>query len=349
MKAISHSLTGVIATSLLISSDPRYLVTGSIVALFPDLDTSSSTLGRVYPFRFIAEYLEKRYPHRSLTHSFLMTGLITLLTAPLALIDPLLWQTISLAYFIGWFGDVFTKSGVCAFYPSQARLVIPGNPRLRLATNSPAEYWLIGIFALILSLCLYIANLGSITNAFNSLLGLPSGAVEQIRKDVGNYILTAQVKGYNNISQERVNGEFEVVELITANDFIGICRDYSCEDKVYRIGISQDAHIIISKIVVKREKPITQVIKQVEIEEDDIIDYLDIEDNGRTYVTGNLIIEDADELIIPKRADVYNPITVQLTADNYGLVKIKSATLKECQEYFRDFIGSGFLVIRSIR
>jgi inner membrane protein len=146
MKAISHSLTGVIATSFFISTNPIYLSIASIVSLLPDCDTSTSTLGRIYPFKFIAKWIEKRYPHRSITHSFLITGLIILLTSPLILINPILWQTICLSYFIGWFGDVFTKSGVCAFYPSQARLIIPGNPRLRLSTNSPAEYWLISLF-----------------------------------------------------------------------------------------------------------------------------------------------------------------------------------------------------------
>ncbi|WP_330203600.1 metal-dependent hydrolase [Cyanobacterium sp. Dongsha4] len=345
MKSISHSLTGIIATSLLITSNPLYLAVASMVSLLPDCDTSTSTLGRIPPFSFIAKYIEQRYPHRSITHSFLITGIITLVTAPIALINPILWQTISLSYFVGWFGDVFTKSGVCAFYPSQARLVIPGNPRLRLSTNSSAEYWLIGFFTIILILSLYISNLGSITNTFNTILKLPSGAIEQIKQDISEYVLYAQIQGYNSITQERINDKFEVVELITANDFLG----KDLEGNLYRIGNSQESNIIVSKMIIKKGKPSEQIIKEITIEDDDIIDYINYEDNGRTYVTGNLIIEDGEDLILPKRADIYNPITLQPSNDDRVFIKINSAPLNYCKQYLTDYSGTGTIIIRQVR
>jgi inner membrane protein len=69
------------------------------------------------------------------------------------------WQALVVGYFFGWFGDVFTKSGVCAFYPSSARLVIPGNPRMRLSTGSGAE-----VFVLVALLAVAIATININSN-----------------------------------------------------------------------------------------------------------------------------------------------------------------------------------------
>jgi inner membrane protein len=343
MKSISHSLTGILATSLLISSNPLYLAIASIISLLPDCDTSTSTLGRIPPFKWIAQWIEQRYPHRSITHSFLITGLITLFTAPIAFFNPLLWQTICLSYFIGWFGDVFTKSGVCAFYPSQARLIIPGNPRLRLSTNSPAEYWLIALFSLLIIISFYLNNFGSITNAFNSLLQLPSGAIEQIKEDISNNLITVKVAGYNNITQKKINSNFEVVEILTENDIL--VKD---KDNLYRVGSSQNANIIVSRMKIVNLQKVKQVIKEIRIDEDDIIDYINYKDNGYTYITGNLTIDDAPDLVLPKRADIYNPITLQPLSDDLGFLSINSAPLDYCKKYIGDFVGTGTIIIRAI-
>ena len=357
MKSISHSLTGILATSLLVSSNPLYLSIASMVSLLPDCDTSTSTLGRIPPFKFIAQWIETRYPHRSITHSFLITGIITLITAPLSLFNPLLWQTICLSYFIGWFGDVFTKSGVCAFYPSQARLIIPGNPRLRLSTNSPAEYWLIGLFSFLIIVSFYLSNFGSITNAFNNLLQLPSGAIEQIKQDISTNLITINIKGYNNITQKKINADYEVIEILTENDILvkGVTgeqqgtkgKGQSTKD-LYRIGSSQNSNIIVSRMKIVERQPIQQVIKEITLEEDDIIDYINYQDNGYTYITGNLTIEDAEDLILPKRADIYNPITLQLGSGDLGFIRINSAPLDYCKKYLGDFVGTGTIIIRAI-
>ena len=95
-------------------------------------------------------------------------------------------------------------------------------------------------------------------------------------------------------------------------------------------------------------KNIEQVIKEIVIDEDDIIDYIDYKDNGYTYITGNLTIEDAPDLVLPKRADIYNPITLQPLSDDLGFIKINSAPLNYCKKYLGDFIGTGTLIIRAI-
>ncbi|BAQ63929.1 metal-dependent hydrolase [Geminocystis sp. NIES-3709] len=338
MKAISHSLTGVIATSFLISTNPIYLSIASIVALLPDCDTSTSTLGRVYPFKFLAKWIEKRYPHRSITHSFLITGLIILLSSPLILINPILWKTICLSYFVGWFGDVFTKSGVCAFYPSQARLIIPGNPRLRLSTNSPAEYWLISLFVIILIISFYLNNFGSITNAFNNFLRLPSGAIEQIRKDISDSLITINIKGYHTITKEKINDDFEVIELLTSTDFLG-----KKDNVFYRIGTSANVNINVSSMKIINQKPINIRSTEITIDDDYITEYLE-EFSDSAFITGNLFTEDWEDLIIPNRADIFNPIVLNIG----GNLFLQSAQVKEVKQYLDDAFVTGTIIVREL-
>ena len=339
MRAISHSLTGVIATSLVVSTNPIYLITASFVSLLPDIDTSTSTLGRVYPFKWIARWIEQRFPHRSITHSFLITGIITLATSPLILFNPLLWQTICLSYFIGWFGDVFTKSGVCAFYPSQARLIIPGNPRLRLSTNSPAERWVICLLCFILSFSLYINNYGSIVNLFNSFLGFPSGAMEQMRSSISDHLIIVRVEGHNSFTKEKIDDDFEVVELLSNTDFVG-----KRNQTFYRIGSSVSVNIGVSKMRIVSQEPINQTTQQITIDDDYLLDYLDFEDNGRTYITGNLFTEDGEYLMLPIRADIYNSISLQ----GSGNLILVSAPLSEVREYLDDIFVTGTIIVRQI-
>ncbi len=145
MMATTHTAFSLTLTSLALgTANPIALLIAALACQLSDVDTSKSTVGRIlFP---LSRFIEKRLPHRSVTHSFLATGIFTLATYPIALVTkPLYWQALVLGYFFGWFADVFTKSGVAAFYPSKARLVIPGNPKMRLSTGSNAEWFVLSI------------------------------------------------------------------------------------------------------------------------------------------------------------------------------------------------------------
>ena len=190
MMVITHTVLSVAETALgLGTADPVVLVVAAIAAQLPDTDTSKSVPGRLlFP---ISHGLERRFPHRSVTHSFMATGLIALLGLPLMLWYQTAWHAFVLGYFLGWFGDVFTKSGVCAFYPSSARLVIPGNPRMRLSTGSGAEVVLFLVLLIVAIATININSNGGVLTAFNKVLGVPSGAVEIVGEEGSKYLMMA--------------------------------------------------------------------------------------------------------------------------------------------------------------
>ncbi|WP_219884728.1 metal-dependent hydrolase, partial [Merismopedia glauca] len=211
MMNLTHVALSACITSIALSTaDPVTLGISALASQFPDVDTSKSVIGRVlFP---ISNYIEARYPHRSITHSFVATGAIALLSLPLVILGSSYWLALALGYFCGWFGDVFTKSGVTAFYPSQARLVIPGNPRLRLSTGSRAEYLVLVLIAIACLISINITSSGGILRAFNQVLAMPSGAVEITNEEINRNILIAQVRGRNALTQAPVVGDYEIVK-----------------------------------------------------------------------------------------------------------------------------------------
>lgn len=342
MMNYNHALLGVAATSIFLgSADPVVLGISAIASQLPDLDTSTSVLGRI--LLPISQWLEKNYPHRSITHSFLATGAIALLTLPIALLGTKLWQALVLGYFCGWFGDVFTKSGVAAFYPSAARLVIPGNPQLRLSTGSNTEYFVMGILVLVVVASININSSGGILRTFNSVLGMPSGAVEIVNQDVASYLLIAKIRGRNAITQELIEGSFEVVRSLSQTDLL--VKD--SRGLLYQAGTTQNCQIAVNHIEIQRSSPITATIKELRLESQDLASVLGSLKSGRTYISGMVTLEDAEELHIPTQPTQFAPIKIQ-PAQGIAIAHLDSASPAYLVQQLGDYFSTGTLVVRSI-
>jgi inner membrane protein len=67
--------TAVAGTSLILgTAAPLPLALASLGSQLPDIDTTTSTIGQIgYP---IAQWIEARYPHRTVTHCLLATAAI---------------------------------------------------------------------------------------------------------------------------------------------------------------------------------------------------------------------------------------------------------------------------------
>ncbi len=213
MLAQTHCLFAITLTAFALeTADWKPLLIAAFASQLPDVDTSASLAGRVlWP---LSRGLEKRWPHRTVTHSFLATTIIALLAWPLRWQHAQLWEAGILGYFGGWFSDAFTKSGVAAFYPlSSARLVIPANPRLRLATGSRAESVLLLLLCLSFVFSLYLNTNGGLLRRFNAWLAQPEGVVALFARESTRHQIFAQIEGRFIASATTVNAEFEVLEV----------------------------------------------------------------------------------------------------------------------------------------
>ena len=287
----------------------------------------------------VSRYLETRYPHRSITHSFLATGLFGLLVSPLAYFDPHICHALVLGYFLGWFGDVFTKSGVTAFYPSPARLVIPGNPRLRLSTNSPAELFVLGVLVLVAVVSIAINSGGGILRGFNQVLGMPTGAVEIVNNEGHQYLLNARITGIWRLTSTPVdsNQPFEIVKSLNPTDIL--IKDK--QGNLYSAGISEGCQILASQIKVERVKPSKPSHQQFYLDQQPLGDVLEGLPVQRSYVSGNLMMDEEDmQLLNPPQQ------FAAIRIEGQSLI-LESANPMELTK-LGDPIVTGSLIVRTI-
>ncbi|AFY61975.1 metal-dependent hydrolase [Synechococcus sp. PCC 6312] len=341
MKSITHAvLAATSVAGILGSSNPIILLTAAVASQLPDVDTSKSLTGRIlFP---ISMTLERQFPHRSVTHSFIATAIVAVILSPVLLINGTVYAALMIGYFMGWFGDVFTKTGVAAFYPSQARLVIPGNPHLRLGTNSVAEAF---VFAFILSIGILILNInsqGGIVMAFNQFLGLPEGVIEEVNSKGQNNILYVEISGKDEATQQNIRDKFEVVQALTGSDLLV----QSEGGILYRAGRSQNAQIKIGSIRLQRGPAVTSESKQVQLEEQPISDLNLDQYPKRTYLTGTVAVADSESLNLIPLIDRYNPVTFQPTRDNTGILRLKSARPQDVANISADVTGN--ILIRTV-
>ena len=343
MMATTHTAFSLTLTSFALgTANPVALIIAAVASQLPDLDTSKSTIGRI--FFPISHFIERRLPHRSITHSFLATGIFILATYPITFVTkPLYWQALVLGYFFGWFADVFTKSGVAAFYPSPARLVIPGNPRMRLATGSSAEWFVLFILIVFAILSIQINSAGGIVRSFNQALGLPSGAIETVNQDASRYLLKAHIKGRNAITKEPIEKAYKIIQPLNQNDLL-------VKDELgttYRVGNSQESQIVASQMKIERVAPITTTVTNIFLDDEDLYEKIAALPQERTYLSGTLTIFDADGLIIPTHIDRYDTITLQPGSD-IAYARLIAASPGEVLRLLGDYYASGNLVVRVI-
>jgi inner membrane protein len=109
MMALTHTVISCAGISLILTTnDPIHLALAIAGSQLPDLDTSTSTIGQIlFP---ISNWIENRYPHRSITHSLIATLAIVILASPLYFYaDWKTWLCLPLGHLISCFSDVFTK------------------------------------------------------------------------------------------------------------------------------------------------------------------------------------------------------------------------------------------------
>ena len=178
MMALTHCIIAAGGISLIFSTtNPLHLALAIAGSQLPDLDTSTSTIGQIlFP---ISNWIENRFPHRSVTHSLIATSVIALLSAPLYFyFDWTTWLCLPLGHLISCVSDVFTKQGVQLFWPHPAWCISVSNPNKRIKTGGSSEYWVLTVAAIFLVIALNLSSSGGPTAFVGNSLGLRSNALE---------------------------------------------------------------------------------------------------------------------------------------------------------------------------
>ena len=213
--ALTHAAIAAAGTSLILgTTDPLLLglaVTGSQL---PDLDTTTSTIGKI--FFPISSWIEDRFPHRSITHSLLATAAITVVSFSVTYfllggMELKIAIALPLGHLLACFSDTFTKQGVQLFYPDPAWAISVSNPRRRLKTGGAGELWVLGGAIALLILGIYLANGGGITQKVSQNLGLRDGIVRVYNENASTNKVYAEIKGYWASDRTNADGKYLIL------------------------------------------------------------------------------------------------------------------------------------------
>jgi len=339
MLGVSHLLISGITTSLFLgTAEPSVILTGAIAGLLPDIDTSISPAGRMFPW--ISGVLEARQSHRGLTHSFVASGVIGGIVIAIAYYSHWFFpyaQALTIGYTAGWFADAFTQGGVEMFWPSHMVWVCPANRKFRLKTGSNAEYVVLSIL-IVVALIVFSANSqGGILREFNRLMASPSGVASLYDQQGNNHQIVVKIKGVYTADRTKVHGKFLVVQQ-TKDGFVVYAKG-----KVYKASIQPDAQILIESIVGDVGESAVTTIDIINLHYDQISERL-----AKYYRPGELVfvsghLKSDEQVDIPR--DSYELESIKASNDSYTL---EFAPLKKVLTVLGDQFGSGRLEIRSI-
>lgn len=205
-----------------------------LASLIPDLDSRHSYVGRLLPF--ISGPLEHQFGHRTMTHSLIVQvaiGALAYATLPFG------WF---LALFAGWvshsLADMMTPAGVCWFWPSRVRCVIPGNRKYRMDSMSRGELTFLVVMAFIglLAKPLAASGLGTM-GLIRSTIGNIASAREDYDAKKGSHAWSLDIEGRDNRSYDDISGTYPVIGPYGEAGFIlespagprSLCHTGSCD------------------------------------------------------------------------------------------------------------------------
>jgi len=283
MMALTHAVISCAGISLILTTNnPLHLALAIAGSQLPDLDTSTSTIGQIlFP---ISNWIENRFPHRSVTHSLIATIVISLLFAPLYFyFDWKAWLCLPLGHLVSCFSDVFTKQGVQLFWPHPVWCISVSNPNRRLKTGGTGEYWVLAIAAAVLAIALNLSSSGGPTAFVGNTLGLRVNAVDKYQQNSASNHVWAEISGTFATDSSRADGKYFLVAA-DGNEFIVS----SQKGQIYKTG----ENIISDRLTVEVGKPASSSVQSLEFDEEEF-SIVPIP-NAAVFISGKVLVDDPE-------------------------------------------------------
>ena len=179
----------------------------AVAAILPDIDLPPSKIGRL--FFWVSVPLERRFGHRTLTHSLVGLAGLAVVVSPLWLLQPLyFWCVVGGAWSHLWL-DMLNIRGIDLLWPSPVRLVTPGNRNWRLEVGSKGEMILLSGLLVAAAALVPLSQLG-FRDALQVLLQSFEIAVEQYQRNAGTHWYDLELTATDNLTLERITGRYPV-------------------------------------------------------------------------------------------------------------------------------------------
>jgi inner membrane protein len=338
MMSITHASIAAAGISLIFSTaDPFVLSIAIVGSQLPDLDTSTSHIGQI--FFPLSRWIEKRYPHRTITHCLWATVAIAVVSLPIGWYFGFLLQAAALpmGHLLSCFSDIFTKQGVQLFYPTPAWCISVSNPKRRLTTGGPGEYWVLCGAIAFLCLGIYLTGGGGLTQGLGQSLGLRDVAIEQYNKHAASHHLYAKVTGIWASDRSRADGRFYVL----ANDG----QQFLVMDRrgVYKTG----TQILPDKLTIDVGESATVQIQTLTFTDEAIAPKLQqftaAYPNATIYLSGSITVDLPEDVVIPM-----NPTQYATATNNGGSVGMDNHPIEAAIIQLSEQWGTGTIAAKVI-
>ena len=255
MKASTHVSFAELLYLLLLTTagigvTPLNGIAVAAASVIPDIDTGASAVGRVVPP--LTRFVERRFGHRTLTHSLPFAGLLLLLLLVpiMAGIDPC--ACVMAGYLSHIFLDTCTLNGVRLFYPfSGVRCVFPfgdNSPRrFRVETGSKLDTALGILFFAACVPALYVAGQG-----YERFIRVTQHSIESAVRDYEAYagagLVFATMDAHDQLSGRRLKGTFQVLGALNPRSLVFKGED----ERLHTVGREFESDFIADNIVCTR-------------------------------------------------------------------------------------------------
>ncbi len=220
-------------------------------SVMPDVDTTTSGPGKFV--RPLSSFLERRFGHRTLTHSLLFTLALALLLYPLWRANPSAYWAFLAGYLSHLLLDTLNVNGVPLLWPWRVQFWFFASREWRIRYASPQEATLALVLALFAFVLWPVSGQG-FASAFRHLVGTPEVAVLDYLDWRERWEVWAEVKGFNRETQEGLEGRFLVVEALGREGVL-------VEDELGRtLAVSRDGQVVAYRVRMHRGR--AQVLRE---------------------------------------------------------------------------------------
>ena len=292
----------------------------AVASGLPDVDLPPAKIGRL--FWFVSVPLERRFGHRTLTHSALMLLAVALLALPLWWINPLYVWAVLGGYWSHVWIDMLNVRGVDLFWPAPLRVVTPGNRHWRLEVGSKGEMILLSALLVATTALVPLSQIG-FRDGLQALLQNFDIAREQYPRVAGTHGYALELTATDHLTLQAVQGTFPVVG-VWQNGLI-VERDGALR----AVGPSPTHHNLYPlKARLLRGEPLRVVAERVELRGHTLRGLLSRIEPGRPYyLLGEVEMPDGREPALTGRLDSvdrYNPARYR-----GGILRLHDARARE--------------------
>jgi membrane-bound metal-dependent hydrolase YbcI (DUF457 family) len=314
----------------------------AFASTLPDIDTEASKIGKALPF--VSRKIERKFGHRTLTHSAVFIIGLALVLWPLTLFSPGLYTCILAGYASHPLLDTMTLNGVKLFYPfTNVKCVFPlevNNPhRYRIQTGSKLDKAL-GVFFLIGCIpTLLIAHQG-----YERFVRATQKNIESAVRDYNEFsrtsIVLAAIRAHNLLTKEQIAGEFQIVGSLNEQTIVFKGTD----GHTHSLGKEYHAEYIADVVVCRKGPPVNTIVRSYDMSNQvlsEILAYIDTTQENHLFGT----LTTADPFSILQDTREYASIS-----GGSSSIRFNHASYDEIRELGLDnlLITRGVLTVRTI-